>query len=195
MALKRADVRAIFAGVEGITDEHIDRVMDALHEEIDPLKDELADAKKTSGSDAQRWKDKYESEHREYEAFKADQAKKDTAAKKSEALKALLKDEGKLSENGLEKVLKYHNLDSIELDDDGKIKDAKKLVKEIQTEWSDYVTVEGTEGANTNGKDGAGHGGGNGGSGTFKTREEIESISDPIARQRAIAENHELFGF
>lgn len=192
MALKRADVRAIFAGVEGITDEHIDKVMDALHEEIDPLKDELSEAKKISGSDAQKWKDKYESEHREYEAFKADQTKKDTAAKKSEALKALLKDEGKLSDKGLEKALKYQSLDDIELDGDGKIKDAKKLVKAIQEEWSDYVTTEGTEGAGTHGADGAGHAGG-GGSVPKKTREEILKITDPSERQQAIMQNPDAF--
>lgn len=195
MALKRADVRAVFAGIEGVTDEHIDKLMDKFHAEIDPIKDQLTEARNSSGTDAQKWKDKYEAEHSAYETFKADQAKKDTAAKKSDALKALLKDKGKLSEAGLQKALKYQSLDEIELDAEGKIKNAGDLVKSIHEEWSDYVTQEGTEGAGTHGKDGAGHAGGNGGSGNKPTKEEIMNMSDPIARQQAMAENHELFGF
>ena len=36
----------------------------------------------------------------------------------------------------------------MELDENGKIKDNDKLTESIKTEWADFITVEGTKGAN-----------------------------------------------
>lgn len=188
MAFKRSDLRAIVG--DALNDEQIKKVMDAVHTELDAIKDELDEYKKSDKSD--EWKAKYEQEHQAYEDFKAEQTKKDTVSKKREALKALLaSEESNLSEKGQNKALKYADLDSIELNADGTVKGGKKLLEAFAEEWSDYVTEGGTEGADTHGKDGAGKKGG----GSNKTKEEILNMSDPVERQKAMVENHELFGF
>ena len=62
------------------------------------------------------------------------------------------------------------------------------LVKSIKEEWSDFIVSEGKGGALTatppagNGK-------------TYKSKEEIYAIKGTAERQKAISENHELFGF
>ena len=75
----------------------------------------------------------------------------------------------------------------IELDEDGKIKDADKIVNSIKEDWSEFIVTETTKGAdtetppnNTGGK---------------MTKEEIMKIKDSNERQKAISENHELFGY
>lgn len=188
MAFKRSDLRSIVG--DALTDEQIKKVMDAIHSEIDSIKDELDEYKKSDKSE--EWKSKYEKEHEAFEAFKADREKKDTVGRKKDALKALLaSEESKLSEKGQAKALKYADLDSIELNADGSIKGAKKLLDTYAEEWSDYVTGGGTEGAEVHGKDGAAKKSG----GKPTTREEIMKIEDPAKRQAAIEENHELFGY
>lgn len=98
----------------------------------------------------------------------------------------MVKDAG-LSEKGIAKALKYADWDSIELTDTGKVKDATKHIKALREEWSDYVVTESEEGADTDtppeNKGGA-----------KMTREEILAIKDTAERQKAMAENHELFG-
>lgn len=194
MALKRADIRKIFQGVEGVTDEHIGSILDLVHEETDDLRDQIDDLKKSGKND--KWEKKYNDEHEAFEKYKSDHEAEKTKATKSSLFAELLKDSG-LSEAGQKKALKYTDLDEIEIGKDGKIKDAAGILKSVKEEWSDYVTEKGEKGTETKGKDGAGAAGNGGGTGTGtkKTKEEILDMTDPIARQRAMSENHELFGF
>lgn len=193
---KRADIRAIFDGVE-VTDAQISKLMNLIHNETDALKDErdtlqakLDEATANGGKDAQTWKDKYDAEHSAFETFKADQTKKETEAKKREAYKELLKD-SKLSDKGREKALKYANLEDIELDDKGAVKGGKKLLDDIHEEWSDYATETQTQGQNTPDRGAEGANNNNGGS--VMTKADIMKISDTSARQKAIMENPQAF--
>ena len=93
-----------------------------------------------------------------------------------------------LSQKGIEKALKYADWDKIELDDDGKLKDAKDHIKAAKEEWAEYITKTQTNGAHTSNP--PANTGGN-----AKTKEEIMAIKDTRERQTAIAQNHELFGF
>lgn len=151
----------------GIDEEKIDQIIEAHSETVDALKEERdkykVDAEKVPGIQKELdtlkeaaeknegknpYKVKYDALKEEFEAFKADTEKKATKAAKEDAYKALLKEAG-VSEKRIAAVLKVSDVDSVELDKDGKIKDADALKKSIKEEWSDFILTEGTKGANT----------------------------------------------
>lgn len=176
--------------IEQIIEAHTETITgvrgdaDKYRETADKLKSvqtELDDLKKaTAGKD-------YDALKKEYEDFKAEVAEKETKAAKEKAYREALKD-ANLNEKGIEKALKYANWSGLELDEDGKLKEAKAHIKEAKEEWAEYVVKGGTQGAQT--PNPPANTGGNG-----KTKEEIMKIADTAERQKAIAENHELFGF
>ena len=199
MSLTKAKVKEILseAGVEPekiaeATDKiiagHVATV-DALKEERDSYKKEaekvpgiqkeLDDMKKNT-KDGEDYKKKFEDLQDKVEKEKVRGAKE-------AAYKKILKDAG-IPERHYAKIIKYSDVDGIELDDEGNAKDAKGIMKSIKEEWGDHAETTKTEGAKT-----ANPPANNGGK-TTMTREEIRKISDPIARQKAMAENPSLFG-
>ena len=193
MALTRKSLKAM-----GLTDEQVDSIIEAHTETVDALKDErdrykedadkLAEVQKELDAAKKSAKDApdYAALKKEYDEYKASvEAEKSLQAKKA-AFEDVVKDAG-LSEKGIAKALKYADWDSIELTDTGKVKDATKHIKALREEWSDYVVTESEEGADTDTPPG------NKG-GAKMTREEILAIKDTAERQKAMAENHELFG-
>ena len=190
MALTRKMLKAM-----GIEDEKIDQIIDAHSESVDALKQYKVDADKLQ--DVQKELDslkakgdgglqkKYDDLKAEYDKYKAEvESAKKLEAKKS-AYKELVKDAG-LSDKGIEKALKYADWESIEVDSEGKIKDAKTHLKDLKEEWAEYVVKEGTKGADTSTPPAGGK--------ATMTKEEILKIKDTSERQKAMAENHELFG-
>jgi len=154
----------------------------AVQKELDTLK---AAAEK-DGKDP--YKVKYEALKEEFDTYKTEQTAKETKAAKSNAYRALLKEAG-IADKRIEAVLKVSDIDSVELDKDGKIKGADKLTESIKTEWADFIISTDTHGANT-----ATPPANNGGK-KYATKDEIMAIKDATERQKAIAENHELFGY
>lgn len=143
------------AAITGILDGHAATV-DALKEQRDAYKtdaeklpdalkqlDAANQAAKESGKDA--YKVKYDALKEEYDGYKADVSKKETAAHKSAAYKALLA-ELKINGKITDKVLKLADMDAVELDDKGAIKDADKLKESLKNEWADFIVKEGSEG-------------------------------------------------
>lgn len=194
MALSKAQLKEILSAA-GVAEEHVTETVnkileghlasiDALRDEINTLKNE---AEANKGNDGKN-KEAIEKLQKEYADYKAAVEAERARAKKETAYKAALKD-ANLTEKGMEKALKYADWDKIEVDDDGKLKDAKTHVKAVREEWAEYVNKSGQQGANT-----ATPPGGAGG-GTGMTKDDIFKIANPDERQRAIAENHELFGF
>lgn len=115
--------------------------------------------KKLKDADSDGYKAKYEKEHKDFEAYKKDVVTKETNAKKATAYKALLKKAG-VSEKRMDAVIRLTELDKLELDDKGEIKDADKAVENIKSEWSDYIVKTEEQGAGTeNPPSGAGTGG------------------------------------
>lgn len=152
MALSRKMLKAM-----GIEDEKIDQIIEAHSDTVDALKeerdkykveaekmpgiqkelDELKEAaEKNEGKNP--YKVKYDALKEEFETFKADTEKKAAKAVKEDAYRALLKESGIL-EKHIDKVLKVSDLDSIELDKNGAIKDADKLRESIKKEWDDFI--------------------------------------------------------
>lgn len=153
--------------------------------EIDNLKGEKQNAEDKATS-AEKWKTKYDALKEEFDTFKNDVSAKETKANRQNAYKELLKKAG-VSEKRINSVLRVADIDNLEMEN-GKFKDAEKLVDGIKEEWADFIESTHTEGADVSNppkKTG----------GQTMTKDEIMQIKDAGERQAAIAENHQLFGF
>lgn len=153
--------------------------------EIDNLKGEKQNAEDKATS-AEKWKTKYDALKEDFDTFKNDVSAKEAKANRQNAYKELLKKAG-VSEKRINSVLRVADIDNLEMEN-GKFKDAEKLVDGIKEEWADFIESTHTEGADvptppTN----------NGGK--TMTKDEIMNIKDAGERQQAIADNHQLFGF
>lgn len=153
----------------------------AVQKELDKFKE------KASQSNDDEWQTKYDKLKEKFDQYKADIQNEKTMAAKKAAVEELAKDF--LSENGVAKAIKYADWDSYELDEKGKLADAKKHIKELKEEWADYVLKEDTKGADTKTPPT-----GNGGqtlsmADIYKKDEHGRYIMDATERQKAIAEN------
>lgn len=154
--------------------------------EIDALKADKQNAEDKATS-SEKWKTKYDALKEDFETYKKDISAKETKATRSNAYKELLKQAG-VSEKRLESVLKVSDIDSLEMGEDGKFKDSDKILDNIKSEWADFITTTETHGAKT--ATPPKNTGGN-----KMSKDEIMKIKDSSERQKAIADNHELFGF
>lgn len=153
----------------------------AIQKELDELKAKVeAEAKERQGKD-------YDALKKEFDDYKAEQERKAVRAGKESAYKEILKDAG-IPEKHFAKILKYSDVDGVELDEKGKITTAKELLKSIKEEWSDHIEQTQTHGADTPTPPAPA-------AGTGKTKEEILQIKDRAERQAAISANHQLFGY
>lgn len=84
----------------------------------------------------------------EYDTFKSDTEAKAVKAAKESAYKQLLQEAG-LSDKRIPTVMKVSagTVDGITLDEDGKIKDADKLIESVKTEWADFIPTTHEQGA------------------------------------------------
>lgn len=131
--------------VEGLKAERDQYKKDA--EKLPKVQEEL-DALKPQVEEFKPYKEKYDKEHADFEAYKNEQSAKATKAAKTEAYKALLKEAG-VSDKHLNAVLRVSDLDAVELDDKGKVKDSKKALESIKNDWSDFIVEKETKGADT----------------------------------------------
>ena len=113
--------------------------VDAVQKELDDLK-----AQKDDG-----YKDKYEKEHKAFEDYKSEVEREKEHTKRESAFMDVLKDAGITKDTSVAKVLKYTDLDGdeYELDDKGKFKNAKSILKSVKEEWPEHITTDGTDGA------------------------------------------------
>lgn len=153
--------------------------------EIDALKGEKQNAEDKVTS-AEKWKTKYDALKEDFDAFKKDITAKETRATRTNAYKELLKEAG-ISEKRLDAIIRVTDMDALEMDKDGKFKDSEKLLENIKNEWADFIATQETHGAST-ATPPANNGGGK------MTKADIMKIKNTSERQKAIAENHELFG-
>ena len=115
--------------------------------EIDNLKEQVQTAEDNVTA-AEKWKKKYEEEAGKFEEYKNEQTAKATREAKSKAYNELLKEVG-IAKKWQARVIKGVSLDELELDDEGKFKDADKLKDSIKAEWGDCIVSEETKGADT----------------------------------------------
>ena len=181
--------------IEQIIDAHSETV-DALKADRDAYKEDAAklaavqkelDELKAKGDDG--YKAKYEAEKAAHDALKADIAAKETKKAKTDAYRELLKG-ANIDEKRIATILRAEapTIDKIELDADGKIKNAEQYTESIKSDWADFIVTQSAKGTNTATPPA------NGGTATTKTKEDILKIKDAGERQKAIAENPTLFG-
>lgn len=157
-----------------------------IQKQLEAAQTELEAAKKDS------YKVKYEAIKEDFEAYKAEQSKKESRAAKETAYRALLKQAG-VSEKRIDAVLKVSDVDAVELNEKGEITDAKDRLKSIKDEWADFIETTEVKGAQTPNPPV------NNGGGTmtiadiYKTDNNGHYVLDAEQRQKAIAENRELF--
>lgn len=165
MSFKRSDLAALgiepekiqtlidwhMETVKGLQAE-IDRSKDTndkltnVQAELDKVKKDLETANETiKTAEKDNYKGKYESEKAAHDKLKEEIQIKANVDKKSAAFKAMLKEKG-YSENAINKITKYGGyVDSVELDDEGKMKDVDKLFENIKSEWDEYTPIEGMD--------------------------------------------------
>ena len=192
MAFKRSFLESLGLNesqVQAVMDEHV-AVTDALKKDRDTYKAEaekLPDLQKQlediKGSED--YKQKYEDEHKAFEDFKQKAADDAEAAKVRAAYRSLLVDE-KICAKRIDSIVKVTDFSKMKIGENGKLENEGELRKAIGDEWGDFRTTIIEKGAQvenppTN-------------TGSRMTREEIMKIQDTDARQKAIAENLDLFG-
>lgn len=173
MALNRKFLNAL--GIEAekqdeIISQHIGTLnevkdeRDQLKLEVEKLKKEaekyastekeLEEAKKTiadlESSEGDGFKKKYEDLQAEFDTYKKEIETKAATEKKTNAYKQLLK-EANIPEKRFDAVIKLSGdeIDKIEFEEDGKIKDSDTIKKGIEENWSDYIVTSGKQGAST----------------------------------------------
>ena len=192
----RAEIRNILG--EACTEEIENRLV-ALHlGVVDPLKDDLtkykADAEKLPSVQKQLddlkaagdggYKEKYEKEHSDFEAFKTDITAKESKAAKEKAVRAYFESKNITGAN-LDLAMRGCSEEMAALELDGeKIKDTKSLDALVDGTYKGLVskqTVRFDTGARFNG------------GGKPMTKDEIMQITDRAERRAAIAANMDLF--
>ena len=161
MALTRTILEAM-----GIEEKKIDEIISAHAETMSALKqqrdnykaqaDELAEVQRKldeanetiKANDSDAWKVKYDAIKEEYENYKSDISAKETTRAKQAAYREVLKAAG-VSDKRIDSIIRVSDIDSVELDESGKIKEADKLTESIKNEWADFIVSTNTQGANT----------------------------------------------
>lgn len=201
MALTRKFLKAM-----GIEDEKVDQIIEAHSETVDALKEErdgykadaeklpevqrqLEAAKKKAPKEGEETVSKadYDKLKAEFDEYKNDIQAKESHAAKEKAFREILKEAG-VSEKRIDAIVKVSDIDSVELADDGKAKEAAKLTEKVKEDWSDFIETVKTSGVKTPTPPA------NNGIGTGKTKEEIMAIKDGAIRRAEMAKNPHLFG-
>lgn len=187
MSITRKDIKAILPDIE---DDALSKLLSRIHEETDTLRDEKEEAEKQlakAREDLAAESTAKATAEKALDDYKAEQGIKETKSKKEAAYSGLLR-EANVAEKYIPLILKATDLSGYALGEDGKFTDSGKLSEAIKTEHADFIMKKSTSGADVDhppvGQSGK----------KYASREEIMGIKDTTERQKAIAENHELFG-
>ena len=137
-AAKEAGIELTKEFEQAIIDEHVASRDEAIENATLTLNEQLEAEKGKSGTD--EFKTKWEQEVEAHNALKDKIAKDEITAKKQSAIRALLA-EVKIGDKRHDLVLKAlaPDMDKIELDKDGKIKDVDTLKTSLSTDWADFI--------------------------------------------------------
>lgn len=200
-----AITRKLLKGM-GLTEEQQDTIIEAHTDTVNGLKADVdrykADAEKLPGVQKELddlkgkgddgYKEKYESEHKAFEDYKKTVDAEKTTAAKEKAVEAVLKKIG-VSEKRLQSVAKLAKadglLDALELNDDGAVKEADKLEKNLKDSYSEYITTTSTKGADTPTPPATSGGANLTMADIYKKDEKGRYVMDYEARLKAIEEN------
>ena len=182
----------------GLTDEQVDTIIEAHTDTVDGLKADVskykADAEKLPGIQKQLddlkaagdggYKEKYEKEHSDFEAYKSGITEKESKAAKEKAVRAYFESKNITGAN-LDLAMRGCGEEMAALELDGeKIKDTKSLDALIEGTYKSLVSKPAVRldmGARLNE------------GGKPMTKDEIMQITDRTQRRAAIAANMDLF--
>lgn len=189
MAFDNKSIRPILENEELSIKDKVNQLQTLHHEIVNGLmdeKDEAIQRAEKAEKAAESAKAEKEAAEKSLTDYKAQQTKKDAHAAKEAKFRELLKSAGVLDKYADRVVrLSGEDIDKLELDDKGEVKDAKKHTDSLKADWSDFVGTTTTTGAKvdtppTN-------------TGSKMTKDQIFAIKDAGERQAAIAANADLF--
>ena len=183
-----------------LTDEQVESIIELHLETVNGLKTDIdkykADAEKLPSVQKELddlkaagdggYKEKYEKVKKEFDDYKSDVSAKETKTAKEKAVRAYYESKN-ITGKSLDIAMRGSaaEIDAVELEN-GKIKDASALDELISGTFAGLVSKTTVTGAKTDTPPAN--------SGSGKTKEEIFKIKDATERQKAIADNPELFG-
>lgn len=153
MSLTRKMLKAM-----GIDEEKVDQIIEAHTETVDALKAERdvykTDSEKLAGvqkelderSKETPFEVKYNALKEEYDTYKNGIETEKQRETKTKAYKELLK-ACNIDEKRFDSILKVTPLESIEIDNEGKIKAFDTLKESVAKDWGDFIVTEKTSGA------------------------------------------------
>lgn len=190
MAFDNKSIRPILENEDLSIKDKVNQLQTLHHEIVNGLmdeKDEAIQRAEKAEKAAESAKAEKEAAEKSLTDYKAQQTQKDAHAAKEAKFRELLKSAGVLDKYADRVVrLSGEDIDKLELDAKGEVKDAKKHADSLKADWSDFVGTTTTTGAKvdtppTN-------------TGSKMTKEQIINIKDATERQAAIAANPEAFG-
>ena len=189
MAFDNKSIRPILENEELSIKDKVNQLQTLHHEIVNGLmdeKDEAIQRAEKAEKAAESAKAEKEAAEKALTDYKAQQTQKDTHAAKEAKFRELLKAAGVLDKYADRVVrLSGEDIDKLELDEKGEVKDAKKHTDSLKADWGDFVATTTTTGAKvdtppTN-------------TGSKMTKDQIFAIKDAGERQAAIAANADLF--
>lgn len=146
MSLTEEQVSAIIAEHVAVKTALEDRIKqyETDAKQLPIVQKELNDLKKSGGD----WQKKYEQEHADFEQYKSDVAAQEAMAKKRDAYSALLKSSG-IGDKYVDSILNVTDYATMELDGEGKLKDADKIAESAKSKYSGFIVSTEAHGAGT----------------------------------------------
>lgn len=189
MAFDNKSIRPILENEELSIKDKVNQLQTLHHEIVNGLmdeKDEAIQRAEKAEKAAESAKAEKEAAEKSLTDYKAQQTQKDTHAAKEAKFRELLKSAGVLDKYADRVVrLSGEDIDKLELDDKGEVKDAKKHTDSLKADWSDFVGTTTTTGAKVDNPPTN--------TGSKMTKDQIFAIKDAGERQAAIAANADLF--
>lgn len=182
----------------GIEQDKIDQIIESHADTVNGLKEKASELQKQAervpslekqieelkaAQPTEDWKSKYEELKTEYEDFRQKVDDERAEQEKSRLYRAMLREVG-VDEKRFNSIMKLTDLSEIKVED-GKIEDAESVKKSIADEWGDFIVQKSTHGAPVDEPPAN--------AGSKMSKDEIMSIKDTRERQKAIADNIELF--
>lgn len=151
MAFDNKSIRPILENEELSIKDKVNQLQTLHHEIVNGLmdeKDEAIQRAEKAEKAAESAKAEKEAAEKSLTDYKAQQTQKDTHAAKEAKFRELLKSAGVLYKYADRVVrLSGEDIDKLELDEKGEVKDAKKHADSLKADWSDFVGTTTTTGA------------------------------------------------
>ena len=159
----------------GLTEEQIASILAAHSEDMAALPEYAGDLA-----------DRFDALQQAFDDYRSENEARDREERLREAYRGLLARQD-IDPRRLDVILRATRFDDMALDESGRLADEEKLAQAIRRDWADFIVTRRPRGAYVPLPPFTGR--------PARTKDEILSIQDTAERQRAIAENHELFGF